>query len=93
MHINNKFEIHTSLNYLVFLTTNDGNIYDHEFIHHTKFTGARNDTGAGLQLSGLEDEVQDEEHILAAHQGMISGTPLYIYLHLSIYYMSVLVPN
>lgn len=81
LYINNKSEIHTSLNYLVFLTTHDGNTCDPEVIDHTKFRDARNKGEASPALSDLEGRVQDEEGILAAHQRMISGALPYIYVY------------
>lgn len=82
LYINNKSEIHTSLNYLVFLITLDENIYDHHIIDPANFRDARTNSEAGLQLSGLEDEVQDEECILIAHQGMNTerGIPINIFV-------------
>lgn len=85
-HIHNKSEIHIFLNYLVFLTRHDGNMYDYKIIDHTKFRYARNDIEAGLQLFALKMkykaglqlfalkmEVQDDDYILVSHQGMSSG--------------------
>ena len=60
-YVNNESELQTSLNYLLFLTTLDGNIYDHEVIGHAKFRDARHDAEAGDQQSGFEAEVQDEK--------------------------------
>ena len=42
--VHNKAEIHTSLNYLVFLAMHDSN---YEVIDHTKFRDAKNDSEAG----------------------------------------------